>query len=82
MASQKIDVLNLFANPQFLYNRRSAPPTKKLFTRPGAWHGFDGEVGPANIQALIPDLRQSYTELEQHAQWMEQGQDVRMPFRA
>lgn len=79
MASQKVDILSLFADPQFFYNRRSAPPARKLFARPGAWHPFDGEVGPANIQAMIPDLRgvqNLYTELEQQAQWMEQGTGI------
>jgi hypothetical protein len=79
MASQKIDVLSLFADPQFFYNRRSVPPTRTLRARPGAWHAFDGPVNSENIQPVIPDLRgvqNLYTELEQQAQWMEQGTGI------
>lgn len=79
MASQKVDILQLFADPQFLYNRRSAPPARRILARPGAWHPFDGPVGSENVQPLIPDLRgvnNLYQELEQQAQWMEQGTGI------
>lgn len=78
MASQKIDVLQLFADPQFFYNKRMMPPNRRLRSFPGAWHGFDGPPQEA-IMPVIPDLRGTqnlYTELEQQMQWMEQGTGV------
>ena len=79
LASQKIDALNLFVNPQFLYNSKALPNPKKLVSRPGAWHRFEGEVGSNNVTPLFPNLQglaNTYTEVEQHAQWMEQGTGV------
>jgi len=78
-ASQKVDALAMFANPQFIYNRRGLVDARKLISRPGAWHGFDGEVSDAQVRPLIPDLRglvNLYTELEQHSRWMQQGTGV------
>lgn len=78
-ASQKADALAMFANPQFLYNRRGIVDARKLISRPGAWHGFDGEVGDNQVRPLVPDLRglvNLYTELEQHSRWMQQGTGV------
>ena len=79
LASQKIDALNLFVNPQFLYNAKALPNPRKMVSRPGAWHKFEGEVGSNNVTPMFPDLRaltQTYTEVEQQSQWMEQGTGV------
>ena len=78
-ASQKVDAYRLFADPQFLVNEAIVPQGKKLYSRPGVWHKLRGEVGESNIRPLTPDIRMltnMYTELEQHAQWMEQGTGI------
>lgn len=78
-ASQKADVLSLFADPQFFFNRRGVVDPRRLQSRPGKWHGFDGEVDDKQVRPVQPDLRaltNLYVELEQHAKWMERGTGI------
>ncbi|HLA82542.1 MAG TPA: hypothetical protein VJP78_13125 [Thermoleophilia bacterium] len=79
LASQKMDAVNLTVDPQYVYNARVTTRPARLWSRPGAVHRWEGPVDDANFRPLVPDLRglvNAYQELEQHAQWMEQGTGV------
>ncbi len=79
LASQKMDAINLTVDPQYIYNKRTTSRPSRMWNRPGAVHGWEGPIDDANFRALIPDMRglvNAYQELEQQAQWMEQGTGV------
>jgi hypothetical protein len=79
LASQKMDAINLTVDPQYIYNKRTTSRPSRLWNRPGAVHGWEGPVDDGNFRALVPDMRglmNAYQELEQQAQWMEQGTGV------
>lgn len=79
MASQKLDALQLAVDPVIAYNSRILPQPRRLLMRPGAFLRFEGPVNDENLRALPLDLRglvNTYTELEQHVRWMEQGTGI------
>jgi len=79
IANQKMDALDLFIDPVFLYNRRAGLDVRNLRMRPGRWFGADGDVSDANVRPLVPDLRglsTAYTELEQQWRWIQQGTGI------
>jgi len=78
MASQKLDALQLATDPVFLVNSRVLPDTRKWWVRPGGLLRVEGPID-GNIAPLSMDLRglaNTYTELEQQMQWMEQGTGI------
>lgn len=78
MASQKLDALQLAVDPVFLVNSKVLPDTRKWWVRPGGLLRVEGPI-QGNIAPLQMDLRgltNTYTELEQQMQWMEQGTGV------
>ena len=57
LASLKLDSLEMFAVPMFLYNKSQTVDLQRLTTKPGAMFGIDGPVDDSQIRPLIPDLR-------------------------
>lgn len=78
LASQKLDVLELFADPAFYVNRDAQVETRNLNMRPGRLFFGSGPQSDA-IQAIIPDLRgmqNIYTEIEQLNQLQQRGSGI------
>ncbi len=77
-ASQKLDVLEMFADPSFYVNRMSQVDTKNLFMAPGRLFFGEGPAGEA-MQAIHPDLRgmqNLYSEIEQLDNWQQRGSGI------
>jgi hypothetical protein len=79
LANQKLDALDLFIDPVFLMNRQSGIDTQNLYLRAGRVIGVDGPVDDTQIRPISPDLRglqQSYQEIAQLSQWIQQGTGI------
>lgn len=78
-ANQKLDALDLWSDPPFLVNRQSGIDTSNLFLRAGRVIGADGPIDDTQIRQIIPDLRgiqQTYAEIGQLWQWIQQGTGI------
>lgn len=78
-ANQKLDIMDLVADPVFIFNRTAGIDPDGLFTRAGKNIGVDGPVGDDVIRPLIPDLRGmegTYTEIQSLWNQMQQGTGI------
>ena len=78
IASQRLDATDLILDPVFVYNQLANVQTQKLYAKPGANIGVDGDPSAA-IMPLTPDIRglvQGITEIESLWRWMQFGTGV------
>lgn len=78
-ANQKLDAIDIFLDPVVLANRQAGIDTSQLYMRAGLVIGVDGPVDDSQIRPLSPDLKglqQSYAEISQLWQWIQQGTGI------
>lgn len=78
IANQKLDALDLFVDPAFIYDRSKGVDVRNLFMRSGKVIPVDGPPAEA-IQALIPNLnglQNAYQEISDLNRWMQQGTGI------
>lgn len=78
MVNQKLDILELFMNPQFLVDDAMQIAGDTWISRPGRLYKVNtaGKGLAGSVMPLQPDLRgvqAAFTEIEQLAKFMEQG---------
>ena len=76
--NQILDVMDLFIDPAFFYDRHSGLDTRNLYMRPGRFIGVDGPPGD-KIMPIIPNLQGVQAGTEQTAiiwKWMQQGTGI------
>ena len=74
--NQKLDALDLFVDPVFVYDRNRAMDGRNLYMRAGRQIGIDGPVGEDAVRTISPDLRglqHADVEIEQLWRWIQQG---------
>lgn len=74
--NQKLDALDLFVDPVFMYDRNKGIDPRKLYMRAGRPIPVDGPVDGSVLAPIVPDLRglqHAEVEVEQLWRWMQQG---------
>lgn len=74
--NQKLDALDLYVDPMFIYDRNRGINVRGLYSRAGGKIGVDGPVDDTAIRPLIPDLRGltgADVEVEQLWRWIQQS---------
>ena len=78
LSSQKLDTLDLFADPAFYINSSAGIEMRNMFMRPGRI--FEGDAPPGEaIMPISPDLRGTqnlYNEIEQLWSWLQQSTGI------
>lgn len=78
-ANQKLDIIDLVADPVWLVNRQAGIDTQNLITRAGKVIGADGPVDDSVIRPLFPNLQglqYTYTEIETLLRFIQQGTGI------
>lgn len=80
LASQKLDVLEMFVNPVWITSAQAGLDKQNLYMRAGRVFSTDApDVSDAHIRPLIPDLRGvqgAYQEIEQLWRWSQQATGI------
>lgn len=79
LANTRLDALDLFISPPWLYNENSGLNPRRLVTGPGACIGVNGSVAETELKQLVPDLRGlqgAFVEGEQLWRWMQQSTGI------
>jgi len=80
LASQKLDVLELFGSPAFITSAQAGLDKQNLFMQPGRLFASDApDVSESHIRAISPDLRgvqNIYQEIEQLWRWAQQATGI------
>ena len=80
LASQKLDVFELFGSPSFITSATAGLDKQNLFITPGRIFQSDSpDVSESHIRALSPDLRGTenlYQEIEQLWRWSQQATGI------
>jgi len=74
--NQKLDALDLYVDPMFIYDRNRGINVRGLYSRAGGKIGVDGPVDDTAIRPLVPDLRglaNADVEVEQLWRWIQQA---------
>jgi len=80
LASQKLDVYEMFVDPAFIASAQAGLDKQNLFMRPGRIFTADSpDVSDNHLRPIIPDLRGvqgAYTEIEQLWRWSQQATGI------
>lgn len=76
--NQKLDALDTFIDPFFVYDRNSGVDPRELYMRAGRVFGVDGDPARA-VLPIFPNLQglnAALTEIEQLWRWVQQGTGI------